>query len=236
MQSPYTLAIDAARDTIVQRARQYKWLVIGLSLSGVASVATGLLRGSAQPLLALLLLPCAVTAFHALDLRAVHRWRLVVLAAWSDGSVQLDLLARTLRQVPGLPLPTVEGMVDVLPEWPAAEVPLAARPALVQAQDLVARIAMHRLIARSVAWGLVVLAALAAWATGWPAWLAAWLAVPGGWVLWRGWLRRQMRRTRVALVQSWSGTPVAWATCAGWLARLSWQGVPASLRTEWGAA
>jgi hypothetical protein len=235
LQSPYALAIDAARDTIVQRAHQYKWLVIAASLTGVAAVGAALVLARWWPLAAVLLLPSAVMAFHALDQRAVHRWRRAVLAHWATGALQLNLLAGTLRQVPALPSSTVEGMVESLPDWPAAEVPLAARPALAQLQDAVAQIAAMQLLARAAAWGALALVALAAWASGQAALLAGWLVLPCGWLLWRAWQRLRTQRAHDLLLQAWRGASVDADAAAGWAARLSWQGVPPAVQAAWRA-
>jgi hypothetical protein len=233
LQSPYALAIDAARDTIVQRAHQYKWLVIAASLTGVAAVGAALVLARWWPLAAVLLLPSAVMAFHALDQRAVHRWRRAVLAHWATGALQLDLLAGTLRQVPALPSSTVEGMVESLPDWPAAEVPLAARPALAQLQDAVAQIAAMQLLARAAAWGALALVALAAWAAGQAALLAGGLVLPGGWLLWRAWRHQRTQRADAVLRQAWRSASVDPAAVAGWAARLNWQGVPPAVQAAW---
>jgi hypothetical protein len=236
LQSPYTLAIDAARDTLVQRARQYKRLVITVSLGGLAAVAAALALGRLGPLLVLALLPCGVLAFFALDLRAVHRWRSTTLAAWVSGGLQLDLLAGTLRQVPGLPAPTVEGMLDSLPAWTGNGVPLPARAALSEAQQALARIAQQALAVRSVAWGLVAAVGAAAWVAHRPAWLGLWLAAPALGFAWRLACRQQVQRARAALMQAWSDAGVDAAAGAAWQAQLNWQGVPASLQARWQAA
>jgi hypothetical protein len=232
----YALVIDATRDTIVQRARQYKRLVITVSSVGMAALLTALAQASARPLLALALLPALVIGHFALDLRKVHAWRRSALVAWTEGAVQLDLLSRTLRQVPALPAATLDGMLECLPTWAGSEVPLPARPALARAQDTIGGVAVDALVARSVAWGLVAVVVSCAWMTAQPSWLGALLAAPALGMAWHSWSGRRLRVARAALTRAWQGAAVDASTAEEWLARLNWQGVPEDVAARWQAA
>jgi hypothetical protein len=240
MKSAYSLSIDAARDTIVQRARQYKWLVMGLSIVGLTSAAVALVIGSFWPLLVGLGVPSAVTGFFALDLREVQRWRRAALAAWADGELQLDLLASTLKQVPNLPELTTLGMLETLPTWHGTAVQLSARPTLVRAQDTLAGVALQALIVRAVAWAAAAAAAAAAIALGTPQWLTGGLAAPALWFAWRPLARERVRRSRLHVLQACrdlaTDTGPDDAAVGVWLNGLNWQGVPPSLVAEWRAA
>lgn len=237
--SAYSLAMDAARDTIVRRSRQYKWLVMGVSVVGVSGVLTAIVSVSLLPLTVVLALPAAVTGFFALDLRAVQRWRHAVLAAWVDGELQLDLLASTLKQVPTLPAQTVAGMLETLPAWPGEHVPLPARPALARLQDALARGAMQRLVALGFAMGAGAAALVAALIAG-PPWLAGGLAVPLLWLAWdmaAQWrVRCSCRRALHDLLVQPLGAAPSDAAAAGWIACLDWQGLPRSLSAHWRSA
>lgn len=231
MQSAYAVAIDAARDTLVIRARQYKWLVVLVSLGGLATLLVAVVLQSWWVLLAWSGLPAIVTAFFALDMRAVQRWRAHVLAAWRSDDLQIDLLGSTLQKVPTLPASTVVGMLETLPTWPGSSVPLPSRPALLRAQALLADCALQDMLLRSVAWALV--AAAVAMAVSSAAW--AWLALAAsGPLLWWAWcLACHWRVRRLCADASWRAALAPPAIMPGearsWLAGLNFQGVPRSL-------
>ena len=228
--SAYTAVFDAAREVIVQRSRQYKWLVIGVSLGGVASVVVAIAAGSLLPLLAGFALPSAVTGFLTLDLRAVQCWRRSALNHWVEGGLQLDLLARTLKQVPTLPAQTVAGMVETLPAWPANEVPLPMRPALARAQEELGRLALQMLMARAIAMAAAA-ASLAAALVARPIWLAAALPVPllwYAWILLVKWRVRRCRTRTLELLRALSmGNGPDEAKAMPWIEGMDRQGLPA---------
>lgn len=262
MPSAYSVAIDGVRETIVQRSRQYKWLVIGVSVAGAACVLTAIISGSLQPLMAVLALPAAVTGFFALDLRAVQRWRRRVLADWVQGELQLDLLATTLKQVPTLPAQTVAGMLEMLPAWPGEQVPLPARPTLGALQEALACAALRRLVALGIAMGLGAAVVWAALGVGmskvsvaWPLWLSAGVAVALLWLAGDLTIQWSVLRTCRRAVRSLRPLPggvaaasaasaddtgdtddTGAAAAAGWIASLDWQGLPQKLGAEWRSA
>ena len=224
--SPYAELIDSARDTIVQRARLYKRLVIGVSLGSLLVIGLALGLRSLLPLLGWLLLPTLVLLHRGLDLRAVHRWRMQAVQRWADGRVQLDLLARTLRSVPALPAATVEGMLESLPPWRTPAPPESIRHACAQAQQRLGLAAETALQLRALAWTVAASAVVLAWRTGQLPWLAGLplaLLLPAAW---RAWARRRLRQALEPLR--------APADSAGQrLAELNWQGVPAALSRGW---
>lgn len=231
MVSAYAVAIDAARETLTRRARHYKWLVMSVSLGSLVSLAAALATRSVLPLLALLLLPALVSAHFAFDLSLVLRWRRELLVAWKEDALQLDLLAATVQKVPTLPALTVAGMLETLPSWPGASVPMLARPALFQVQQLVASLAVQGLILRALAWAFVALAAMAV-VHGGAIFLIGLLAPP---VLHLGWrLACRWRVWRLCADPSWLASLMGTATIATevemWLKGLNWQGVPFAAR------
>lgn len=227
MQSAYSLAIDGTRDTIVRRARQYKWLVIATSVAGVASLAAALALGSFLPFTAGLAGPAAVNIFLALDLRAVQQWRRAALRSWLDGDLQLDLLARTLRQVPGLPPSTLEGMLETLPDWSFHALAPTARSALAQAQQALDRIALQARVVTSLAWAAAATVAMAAAASGRPLWLLALPAAAVPYLAWRQLARRRLKHQCLDALQAWrSSNTSGTSTLTG---PLNWHGVPRPL-------
>lgn len=235
MQSAYTEAIDGARDTIVLRARQYKRLVIAVSIGGLLSLLAAAVLHQLLSLFFFAFLPAAVLLHFMVDLRLVHRWRGKVLAAWVDGELQLDLLAQTLRRIPSLPAQTVEGMLDCLPGWTSSQVPFAVRHALVGAQQVVAGIAEQALALRSVGWGLAAAVALGAWVSERALVLLIWLVPLVAIAAWRAVSRRRLRATCQHLCANWP-LPVLDAVALVWLKQLNWQGVPIGHQSVWRAA
>jgi hypothetical protein len=229
--SPYALAIDAARDTVVLRARRYKWLVMLVSLVGLVVVGAVIALRSLQPLLALALLPALVIGYFALDLRAVHRWRAGVLALWRDRALQIDILGRTLQQVPALPAGTVEGMLDCLPAFKGLAPPAIAAP-LVQLQQRLGMLAEQALLVRAAAWALAgVGVVLALWLRQ-PLWLPA---VPAALVLALGWSAVSRRRLQNSLSRPMlsGGARIDFVACREFLPMLSLHGVPSGHVHAW---
>jgi hypothetical protein len=233
MSSAYTVAIDATADTIVQRALQYKWLVIMLSVLAVTvmlAVGVGRLW---LPLGLFALLPFLVLGYSAMDLRLVHRWRHAVLEAWVAGELQLDLFAQTLSKVPTLPGPTVAGMLDCLPAWDGSQVSLPARPALVRAQQRIAVSAEAALWWRTACWACAAAAVLATWITGSATWLGVGLVLPvAGWAISLG-RRRRMRRHFASLLREWQSAGVSVAGSRPALQSMNWQGVSPADFAAW---
>jgi hypothetical protein len=235
VRSAYALAIDSTRDAIVQRARQYKWLVIATSVVGVASLLAVIALGSFMPLTVALAGPAAVSAFLALDLSTVQQWRRAVLSAWLNGDLQFALLARTLRQVPALPPSTLEGMLETLPNWSFHALSPAAQSALAQTQQALDRIALQALVVTSVAWAVAATVTITAVASGRPLWL---LAVPASvmpYLAWRQLAQRQVRYQRSRALQAWSAPESDSAADSTLMDALNWHGVPRSLHAAWGA-
>jgi len=234
-QSPYAVALDAARDTIVERARFYKRLVIGVSLCSLVVAGSIIGWRSAWPLLALAWLPALVLVHRIADLRAVHRWRDISLIAWVAGQLELDLLASTLRRVPGLPPSTVEGMLESLPCWPGNTAP-SVRSSLVRAQWAIGRLATQALAVRALAWSTVAATVLAAVCAAHPGWLAglagAAMAVPA-WTLWAARRVPRMVDALRASLHASVGEPESLHAC---LDQFNWQGVPARHRAAWAEA
>lgn len=219
--NPYTLLIDAARETIVHRARLYKRLVIAVALGSLLLIGLAVALRSPLPLLAWASLPPLVLLHRAQDLRAVHRWRQQALDHWAGGRLQLELLARTLRLVPALPASTVEGMLESLPAW-SAPAPAAGRGALAIAQGRLGAAAEAALRIRAVAWVLALLAVLLAWQTSGLAWLALLLPATALPRAWSAWMRHRLARLLAAVLDECGASegPAA-------VAQLNWLGVPA---------
>lgn len=234
MANSYAMAMDATRDAVTERARRYKWLVIAVALGSVASVAAGFaLRHLLWPAL-LALLPPIVIGYFAMDLRLVFQWRTTAVTAWARGDLRLDLLASTLRTMPGIPPSTVDGMVATLPTW-SDTTPAAAREALGAAQALVGVLGEQSLWLRAVGWAVAASTVLTAAVTRNASWLLPSVALPllvGGWYAWaRHCVLRSALRVALECATASSGTSNHTPP-----PEPNWQGVPAFCMRAWQAA
>lgn len=233
MQSPYARLIDATRDTVQARAGQYKRLVMCIALGFIAVAAAALVLRQWPMLWAWALAPCAVITFFIADARSVQAWRQAVLQAWCAGEVRLDILAPTLRQVPGLPPQTVEGMLACLPQAMLDDAPQAWRGELASLQARLARAAMQRLALRAALWALAVAVPVAACLSGRATWLWAWALLPlPAWGV-RAAQAWALGRERTRQMQASAAAGLEWAQACAWAAGLDWQGVGAGQRRAW---
>lgn len=232
-ESAYAVVMTHTRNALTARAVQYKWLVIAAVLLGSVSFASALAWRDPRCLIVLMLLPTAVLIFHALDGMTVQRWRGAVLAAWSADSLQFDILAATLRQVPGLPVPTLDGMLDSLPSGKAGTAPVSIRAVLLRTQAVLDRTAFELLTGRAAGSAIVACAVGAAAFSKQPQWLFHLLALPLLAVLLRAWQWRRMRHARATAVADLSKAGVAEQAGMESVGALDWQGVPAPFRRIW---
>ncbi|MDQ2780347.1 MAG: hypothetical protein M3Y32_12410 [Pseudomonadota bacterium] len=182
MPSAYAQTVDDTRDTIQRRTVQFRRLIITVSVVSGVAAGWALLTLSWRPLLTLFALPSLVLVFANRDLRSVHQWRDRLLQAWSEGALRLDAMLQTFKQIPGLPRPTLEGMLNSLPRWPDAALPATARAALHQTQRAAGQAAVeHGLWRQFVVTGGCLLLVIAA-ATGQPVYLLGLLALAGVWL------------------------------------------------------
>lgn len=228
--NPYAGSIDDTRQTLIDRSRAYRSLVMVVACWILVVGAAAIARPALLVLAALL--PCFVSVYAAHDLRTVDRWRSRVLVHWREGGVRLPLFASTLRQVPFLPKGTIEGMLECLPDWPEAlEPPLRAR--LVQAQAALGRLAVQRLALRAMAWTCAALA-LVGWRTGLLllALAATALAVV---VLaaWPIWWRRQLGQAIRAAVREWPAPRDDDAAACAMRDGINRQGMPPAMAARW---
>lgn len=191
MGSAYSEAIDATRDTIVERARGYKRLVIAVSLGSLAAASAAIGLQDLRPLLTLVLLPSLVLNHARRDLQKVLRWRSRLLSAWESGDLDLRIFRDTIRRVPALPAGTVEGMLDCLPDWDVHQTTRASRAALARIQSAIGTAAAAALGIRALAWGAAAMALALALLSRGLLWL---LLCPLAAVVAAAWLRHSRRR------------------------------------------
>jgi len=230
--SPYAEVLDATRESLTTRAAHYRWLVIACALLCAVAVSAALVFRQWTWLLAMLLLPAAVMAFFAADTLAVQFWCLSVLERWCRHELQLDTLAKMLRQAPGLPSESLEGMIGALPRG-VDSAPDAVRPLLSLAQAMAAQTVAEWFLGRAVAWmlGLTVLcAALMAHAVAGLAMLPAALVPP---LLLRVLHGRRAKDACDEAAATFNSAGIASSEGFSLLNQLDWRGVSLSIRRAW---
>jgi len=144
------VAIALTRDAIAARAIQYRRLVIALVVTCLPTLVYAVAWREWRATAVLILVPGAVLLFCATDALVVQRWRKAIMAGWGAGFLQLDLVVRTLRRVPGLPDRTLDAMLATLPSPRDAEIPSPVRLELAHIQALIDRSACEQMISRAV--------------------------------------------------------------------------------------
>lgn len=233
MASAYADAIDATRDTIVDRARRYKRLVMAVSLGGLTALGL-MLTGRTGGLVAFAaLMPAMVLGFSLLDALSVQRWRAQLLQPWIDGRLQLDIFLRTMQQVPGLPQLTVAGMLDTVPGWPADTPPPPLRHTLARALSLASRLGAEHLLLRALAAASVGTGIILSVWSGQLAWLALGASALPAWWGWQVSAGRRARRGCAEAAAELAQGGITPELRVAWLSHLPWQGTPARVRAAW---
>ena len=113
--SPYGNAIDSTIRLLQSRARNYRDLVMAVSVLGIVALGWSAWWRSGRPLaLFLLLLPlCLGFLWH--DRRLLNCWRRPLLEDWSAGSLDFAALRGALLANPALPAGTLAAMLTSLP-------------------------------------------------------------------------------------------------------------------------
>lgn len=232
MSSSYAVALDETRALIVERARLYRNLVVGVSSLCSVALLAAVFQGAAA-LCVLAALPAVVTWYAAADWRRVHRWRSRIVQQWETGHLRLPLFKDTLHHVPHLPEGTVAGLTDCLPNWDET-LALHSRAPWREVQAKMGRLVERMLWLRAAGLTLAAAAALGFAASGDPRVLAALLAV-GGIEVGTALLRRQRLRQwsrRLAADPAATTASDAWSGC---YAALNLQGLPARAVRRWHA-
>lgn len=227
---PYAAAIVAMRETLTSRAAQYKWLVIVVVVVFASFLISAFVWHDWRSLMVLLLLPSVILVFCAIDAIAVQYWRAEILRAWSAERLQLDILVRTLCQVPEVPAHTRDGMLFSLPGSWAVEVRAPIRSILSEVQVALARATYERLFGWALVWTATVgvLYVMTLWRD--PLVSFELLAGPSLVVLFEVWNRRRMRRAVALIKQACRSACVDWGSIVELLSGLDWRGVPARFR------
>ncbi len=114
-QFTYRALINRTLKTTIDRAKNYRNLVVSLVLLVIVSAIIAIIYGPLLfPALALLLFPlCAL--FYVKDARTLMRWQSGILSSWTAGHIELTAFRAAIKAVPDLPVNTLAGMLELLP-------------------------------------------------------------------------------------------------------------------------
>jgi hypothetical protein len=108
-------AVDATLQTIENRTRLYRNLVVCVAIISIASILLSIILLSWVPLCGLVLLPPLTGAFLFLDSRQVRRWQARVIEMWRSGLI-LKEFEGTITGFRHVPPHTLNGMLSTLPK------------------------------------------------------------------------------------------------------------------------
>jgi hypothetical protein len=164
--STYRAAIECTAQTIRDRARIYRGLMIIVALVGIASPNLALISHTVGPLALLGTLAPLLAGYLFLDARSVQGWRRRLCRAWVALDIEFCWLAEALRADRSLPQTTLRGMLALLPavDRPPLDGHLspATRHAVLAAVALNERVLLFRLAMQALVLTLAMLAVSAA--------------------------------------------------------------------------
>jgi hypothetical protein len=113
--SAYKIAIDLTMDTIGNRAKAYRNLVVTVVLTGFFIIAWAIVARAISPFSGFILLfPLCSFYFH-MDNRLLNRWRSILLADWVAANIEFRYFREAINANPMLPKETLQGMLETLP-------------------------------------------------------------------------------------------------------------------------
>lgn len=111
----YTDAIDLSKDIIQKRARDYRNMVVVLSLLLLVVIITCLWSWSFIPLAYLILFWPAYSLFLLGDQFKIYAWKEKLLSAWSGQQIELSIAQTTIKSLPYIPEKTIDTLFAALP-------------------------------------------------------------------------------------------------------------------------
>lgn len=115
-ESHYRVAVDLTSQTIAQRARNFRNLVIAVVVVCCSCIVWISLARTLAPFAMLFSLLPAIGIFFFLDARLVDDWRSCITEAWVRGDVAFHAFVVAISANPILPKATLQGMLSTLPE------------------------------------------------------------------------------------------------------------------------
>lgn len=113
--SPYKIAIDQTTQTMNQRLKNFRYLVVMIICAGLGSVIWAGVSWSASPLAGLLLVVALCGLCLLFDFKLLKKWRQDLLEAWIGGELDFKAFCEAINTIPTLPKDSVQSMLDSLP-------------------------------------------------------------------------------------------------------------------------
>jgi hypothetical protein len=113
--SPYRIAIDLTTQTIDQRAKHYRNLVVAVVLVTVGSLAWTIIAKQFQALSGLILLFPICGLFFFLDSKLLNHWRSQLFGSWIKKELDFRSFCDAVNAISILPRATLQSMLATLP-------------------------------------------------------------------------------------------------------------------------
>lgn len=113
--SPYRIAIDLTTQTIDNRAKYYRNLVVAVVLTSLASMGWALVSWSLSPLSGLFLIFPICGLFFFIDAKLLNEWRDQLFQSWVKKDIDFCGLCDAVNAISILPKDTLQGMLAILP-------------------------------------------------------------------------------------------------------------------------
>lgn len=113
--SPYRIAIDLTTQTIDNRAKYYRNLVVAVVLTSLASMGWALVSWSLSPLSGLFLIFPICGLFFFIDAKLLNEWRDQLFQSWVKKDIDFCGLCDAVNAISILPKDTLQGMLATLP-------------------------------------------------------------------------------------------------------------------------
>lgn len=110
------MLLQATGDLLKRRTRVYRGCVLLVLLVVFSSITAAFLLFSPMPLMGLLLVIPACTAFVSIDSWLVGHWQKQMLNSWVDGDIDVMAFKQGIRALPWLPANTMNGLLELLPD------------------------------------------------------------------------------------------------------------------------
>ncbi len=112
----YRSLIDLTSETLIERTKCYRYLVITFAIITLVSVCAIIVTMSWRPSTLLLFLFPAYSFFLVCDNRKLNKWRTQIIEAWKSKAIDLNALRQAITANKAVPQQILQGMLETLPD------------------------------------------------------------------------------------------------------------------------
>jgi len=113
--SSYRDAIDRTTQTVDNRAKQFRNLIVAVTLVSVGATLWAGLAWSWLPLTGILLLVPVCGLYLFLDGKLLNQWRKELFVTWASGEIDFWAFHEAIKPISRLPEDTLKSMLETLP-------------------------------------------------------------------------------------------------------------------------